>query len=621
MAGRVAKRVFSVLTIAAAAAFALAGLYALSMRSNSGPWLPVEIRSPGLLAAAYASLGFSPALLFLGATIRVLLPRGKRWYQWAAFALLELALLAALLLAAATALELARPPTYYEEMQGTMPFGLPRLASDERVLYVAPGRPRLKVIRQSTGLCRLVHDTSLPIRLSRRVDVDTLDGRWEVRDGAVHLATLTLRKGAVVKRERGADWVPSRGRIAYIGSDGTSPDGAAAYFGNAPERAVDGDPATAWVGDEGCTLRIELEAAVTADSLGISATGASRLELTLDTADGPASQAFALAGGPATQMLAFSRARTFVSAVFTFPDAERATIAELELYELGEKVELDRPPGVSLVDRRHQLPPFSDVAAHLSSADYRQGRGGDEAGAYELVLGSDGSVSGVVRYAGAPRAIEGGGWELETTRGELALSAVYAGGETEKQRRDYVILELVGPTRLRSIDRWYDSTYVRFDQVSRWPGSDLGSRELLWDEKDPFAVLRSLARYPQARLVSLRRTGISVVPEELLALGSLEELDLGSNGIAELPAEISRLRYLRRLDLSGNALERLPAETATLGYLEELDLSDNRLTALPRGLERLPHLRTMSLERNPLSASAVRDIERAFAGREVRIGF
>jgi len=200
--GRFAKRVFLVLAIASAAAFALAFLYALSMRSATGHWLPIEIRSPGLLSAVYTSMGFSPALFFLSAMIRVLLPRGKRWYQWVAFAVLQLALHAALVFAVGTVFDIARGRTYYEETQGTMIFGLPGPRADSRILYVARGRPRMKVAQQDDGRFRLIRDTSLPIRYSVSADINTLSGRWEVRDGAVvpELDGVRLNRISVVQR-------------------------------------------------------------------------------------------------------------------------------------------------------------------------------------------------------------------------------------------------------------------------------------------------------------------------------------------------------------------------------------------------------------------------------------
>lgn len=631
--GRFAKRVFLVLAIASAAAFALAFLYALSMRSATGHWLPIEIRSPGLLSAVYTSMGFSPASFFLSAMIRVLLPRGKRWYQWVAFAVLQLALLAALVFAVGTVFDIARGRTYYEETQGTMIFGLPGPRADSRILYVARGRPRMKVAQQDDGRFRLIRDTSLPIRYSVRADINNLGGRWEVRDGAVHLATVTLRDGAIVEREKGADWVPSRGRITSISSEATLWDPGHAFFTYAPQNVVDGDLGTAWVDDGGHTLRIDLEASVTADAVTLSATGASLIGLEFETSDGYDSETFALRDGMPAQTLTFLGAHTFGSVSLSFPQSRSASIAEVQFLELGERVELEQPRGTAIVEGRYRLPAFSDMMVRLSSGDYREGQSGDDAGIYDLVLGSDGSVAGTVGFAedalNAEALVQGGGWELDEARGEISLTVVYpyktarprGGAERENERQDYLTLKLVGPTQVRSIDNWYTSTSMGFDHVSRWPGSDLDARELLWDDREPFAVVRSMARYPQARLLSMRRTGIDVVPAELFALGLLETLDLGSNGMGELPAEVAKLRYLKRLSLSGNRLERLPAELAELKYLEELDLSGNRLTALPAGLERLSHLRSLGLGGNLFSEATKQGIERAFSGREVRIGF
>ena len=81
--------------------------------------------------------------------------------------------------------------------------------------------------------------------------------------------------------------------------------------------------------------------------------------------------------------------------------------------------------------------------------------------------------------------------------------------------------------------------------------------------------LRGLTAKEKARVVGmgLFNNKLTVVPRELLELGSLEGLNLENNFISSLPSFIGQLTSLERLYLSRNQLETLPASMTNLQQL------------------------------------------------------
>ncbi|MCI5157778.1 MAG: GTPase, partial [Candidatus Electrothrix sp. AUS1_2] len=72
--------------------------------------------------------------------------------------------------------------------------------------------------------------------------------------------------------------------------------------------------------------------------------------------------------------------------------------------------------------------------------------------------------------------------------------------------------------------------------------------------------------------------------------------------MTELPEGILRLTGLSNLDLRGNRLHTIPPEITRLTKLSTLDLSDNRLNDLPARIVELTSLDSLYLEDNPLTS-------------------
>jgi len=85
----------------------------------------------------------------------------------------------------------------------------------------------------------------------------------------------------------------------------------------------------------------------------------------------------------------------------------------------------------------------------------------------------------------------------------------------------------------------------------------------------------------------------------------LETLSLRGAGLRAVPDAVLRLPRLRELDLSSNLLlEMLPGDLAALECLEELDVTATALGDLPTGLFRLPRLRRVKADAQLLVAPA-----------------
>lgn len=102
--------------------------------------------------------------------------------------------------------------------------------------------------------------------------------------------------------------------------------------------------------------------------------------------------------------------------------------------------------------------------------------------------------------------------------------------------------------------------------------------------------------------LNLSNQGLTKLPDYVLKMSSLEELNISNNRISgALPAEIHNLKNLQILNVSNNQLTGVPAEVGQLQYLEVLDLSNNKLTGLPHELGNLKKLKVLNLSGNDYS--------------------
>ncbi len=104
--------------------------------------------------------------------------------------------------------------------------------------------------------------------------------------------------------------------------------------------------------------------------------------------------------------------------------------------------------------------------------------------------------------------------------------------------------------------------------------------------------------------LNLDRNRLSVLPPEIGALSSLKWVRLNYNALQDLPAEAGGgWKDVRRLYLRGNGLKKVPEAVLSMTSLEELDLGENAIEELPEALFRLPNLHRLDLDGNSRLAS------------------
>ena len=125
-------------------------------------------------------------------------------------------------------------------------------------------------------------------------------------------------------------------------------------------------------------------------------------------------------------------------------------------------------------------------------------------------------------------------------------------------------------------------------------------QSLLREYKD-WRLLHCVPGVCALTVLSLSGNRLSVLPQEIGALGNLRELWLSINGLSSVPPAIGSLTNLRKLDLDNNKFRTLPPQIGALVNLRELWLSNNKLSALPPEIGDLGKLRELWLSNNKLS--------------------
>ena len=95
---------------------------------------------------------------------------------------------------------------------------------------------------------------------------------------------------------------------------------------------------------------------------------------------------------------------------------------------------------------------------------------------------------------------------------------------------------------------------------------------------------------------------ITILPDEIKNLSSLEYLDVSFNQLTALPEGISSLSSLKWLYAYNNQLTSLPENIGNLTSLVDLYISDNQLESLPKSLGNLSSLERIAAFNNQLTS-------------------
>jgi len=93
---------------------------------------------------------------------------------------------------------------------------------------------------------------------------------------------------------------------------------------------------------------------------------------------------------------------------------------------------------------------------------------------------------------------------------------------------------------------------------------------------------------------------IEALPDSIGELRSLKHLSLSYNQLKRLPESMGNLTKLKTLDMSHNNLEELPKWIGYLTSLEELDLNSNKFQLLTYRMEKLVALKSLTIFGNPI---------------------
>ncbi|RLN47518.1 hypothetical protein BBJ29_000606 [Phytophthora kernoviae] len=106
---------------------------------------------------------------------------------------------------------------------------------------------------------------------------------------------------------------------------------------------------------------------------------------------------------------------------------------------------------------------------------------------------------------------------------------------------------------------------------------------------------------PHLTELNLRCNEISELPKEIGELVALQVLVLSKNKLSEIPEKLTKLTKLRVLEITHNELTALPRSLGNLGALEVLLVSNNRIITIPDSISHCQHLRILNLYNNELT--------------------
>ncbi|TKG92951.1 leucine-rich repeat domain-containing protein [Puteibacter caeruleilacunae] len=119
----------------------------------------------------------------------------------------------------------------------------------------------------------------------------------------------------------------------------------------------------------------------------------------------------------------------------------------------------------------------------------------------------------------------------------------------------------------------------------------------------------------KAYALQLAGKELATVPESIIELKQLIELDLSNNTFSSFPEIVLDLENLKILKLNRCGLNNIPVEIDKLEKLEELWLMHNKIEEIPKSIYNLPHLRLLVLIDNLISTSEIKKINTEIGDR------
>lgn len=102
-------------------------------------------------------------------------------------------------------------------------------------------------------------------------------------------------------------------------------------------------------------------------------------------------------------------------------------------------------------------------------------------------------------------------------------------------------------------------------------------------------------------VLSLANNGLTSLPDNIVSLTQLRELNLMYNKLKYLPQRIGFMCSLQKLGIANNELLSLPATFGALNLIERVDLEHNHLSVLPENLDNLVSCKMLNANNNKLT--------------------
>lgn len=180
----------------------------------------------------------------------------------------------------------------------------------------------------------------------------------------------------------------------------------------------------------------------------------------------------------------------------------------------------------------------------------------------------------------------------------LVLHGVHLRSQKMTELLSVVPLQL---ERLDLAENWLEATPQLFAAL----GAFLGLRQLSlrsnWLHAVPLPQPLPPESWGRLRVLELADNDLGTFPLQLLALTTLEALDVSRTGLDEVPEKITNLARLRSLRVSGNQLTELPERLFSLQQLRALAVDGNLLAKLPAPMAAPAHLQRLEASHNKLT--------------------
>ncbi|MGB0839292.1 MAG: leucine-rich repeat domain-containing protein [Chitinophagales bacterium] len=126
-------------------------------------------------------------------------------------------------------------------------------------------------------------------------------------------------------------------------------------------------------------------------------------------------------------------------------------------------------------------------------------------------------------------------------------------------------------------------------------------QELNLDFNSITEVSKAIGNMPQLAYLHLSNNPIESLPEAIGQLSKLTKLDLSNCQLKHLPTSLKHCVNIEYIDLSNNAFETFPRTLLHLTQLKQVYLNNNRIRYIPNDVNRLTNLEKLHLYNNPLT--------------------